>query len=164
MIPAPRRAVTRFFIPMIDVLILLVCIFLLMPFVSAPTTDPAPDAADDVEALKRELATAQRAIARMGREQAAPFERLRVTVLDIDPESGRLMAFDAATGRREVATEADAAKLIAAEQAAAGAKEIGFLLRYPQELTGFPLREQVESYRRWFRGVPYAFDNPWAGK
>ena len=36
MIPSPRRSVTRFFIPLIDVLILLFCIFLLMPFVSAP--------------------------------------------------------------------------------------------------------------------------------
>src|SRR5262249_21760640 len=33
MITPPRRAVTRFFIPLIDVLILLFCIFLLMPFV-----------------------------------------------------------------------------------------------------------------------------------
>ena len=32
----PRRSVTRFFIPLIDVLILLFAIFLLMPFVSGP--------------------------------------------------------------------------------------------------------------------------------
>ena len=32
MIVLPRRSVTRFFIPMIDVLILLFCAFLLMPF------------------------------------------------------------------------------------------------------------------------------------
>ena len=31
----PRRSVTRFFIPLIDVLILMFCIFLLMPFVKA---------------------------------------------------------------------------------------------------------------------------------
>ena len=34
MIQLPHRAVTRFFIPLIDVLILLFCIFLLLPFVS----------------------------------------------------------------------------------------------------------------------------------
>ena len=42
MIVLPKRSVTRFFIPLIDVLILLFCIFLLMPFVSGPpaeTTD-----------------------------------------------------------------------------------------------------------------------------
>ena len=33
MIQMPRRSVTRFFIPLIDVLILLFCIFLLMPLV-----------------------------------------------------------------------------------------------------------------------------------
>ena len=47
MIKRPHRSVTRFFIPMIDVLILLFCIFLLMPFVSQgsnPNDDP--EAAD----------------------------------------------------------------------------------------------------------------------
>ena len=34
MIDRPKRSVTRFFVPLIDVLILLFCIFLLMPFVS----------------------------------------------------------------------------------------------------------------------------------
>ena len=34
MIEMPRRSVTRFFIPMIDVLTLLFCIYLLMPMVS----------------------------------------------------------------------------------------------------------------------------------
>ena len=43
MITQPRRSVTRFFIPLIDVLILLFCIFLLMPFVSRP------EGAKDVE-------------------------------------------------------------------------------------------------------------------
>ena len=33
MIRLPRRSVTRFFIPMIDVLTLLFCMFLLMPII-----------------------------------------------------------------------------------------------------------------------------------
>ena len=35
MIEFPKRSVTRFFIPLIDVLTLLFCIFLLMPLVKA---------------------------------------------------------------------------------------------------------------------------------
>ena len=40
MIELPRRSVTRFFIPMIDVLTLLFCIFLLMPMVKPPPSSP----------------------------------------------------------------------------------------------------------------------------
>ena len=42
MIGTPKRSVTRFFIPLIDVLILLFCIFLLMPaFNESEPEDPA---------------------------------------------------------------------------------------------------------------------------
>src|SRR5438067_4217840 len=41
-IQMPRRSVTRFFIPLIDVLTLLFCIFLLMPLVKA--TEESPEA------------------------------------------------------------------------------------------------------------------------
>ncbi len=43
MIERPKRSVTRFFVPLIDVLILLFCIFLLMPFV-ASSSEAEPDA------------------------------------------------------------------------------------------------------------------------
>ena len=46
MIRPPQRSITRFFIPLIDVLILLFCIFLLMPFVSNPEGTPDPDSSD----------------------------------------------------------------------------------------------------------------------
>ena len=38
MIERPKRSVTYFFVPLIDVLILLFCIFLLMPFVASLPT------------------------------------------------------------------------------------------------------------------------------
>ena len=66
MISPPRRSVTRFFIPLIDVLILLFCIFLLMPFVSTPAPDDgpkpeakAPELPTDVQELRKQLAAAQ---------------------------------------------------------------------------------------------------------
>ncbi|HEV3119748.1 MAG TPA: hypothetical protein VGY58_22000, partial [Gemmataceae bacterium] len=47
MIQLPRRSVTRFFIPLIDVLTLLFCIFLLMPLIKA--TDEDANAAEGLE-------------------------------------------------------------------------------------------------------------------
>jgi hypothetical protein len=79
-ITPPRRAVTRFFVPFIDVLILLFGIFLLMPFVSGP---PAPEAADakpeapkaqlpeDVRELQRRLTEANDRLLRMERSAQA---------------------------------------------------------------------------------------------
>ena len=56
MLTPPRRSVTRFFIPLIDVLILLFCIFLLMPYVS-PTEGESPETppvSRDAEAGRQE--------------------------------------------------------------------------------------------------------------
>ena len=44
MIRLPQRSVTRFFIPLIDVLTLLFCIFLVLPLAKSPEDQPAPDA------------------------------------------------------------------------------------------------------------------------
>jgi hypothetical protein len=171
-IHTPRRSVTRFFIPLIDVLILLFCIFLLMPFVSQPAgdkADPPPPAATDptlpdtVEKLQAELAAARRRVEELRRRQANPADRLSVRVLEIDKDTGKLTYFDAdaGAGRQEVRDQADAQRLINQQRARAGAKDVFFLILYPRELTGYPLREQVETYRRWFRDVPFGFDNPW---
>ena len=52
MIRMPRRSVTRFFIPLIDVLILLFCIFLLMEFNSESDLDKQIEiTADQSESL-----------------------------------------------------------------------------------------------------------------
>jgi hypothetical protein len=171
-IRTPRRAVTRFFIPLIDVLILLFCIFLLMPFVSRPDaedvagdlTQTSTAASDEIARLRQELADAKRRIEVLKKERANLFERFRVKVLEIDAKTGRLYSLDEViAGRQEVRTQADATRLIERERSRAGAKDVCFLLLFPRELTGFPLRDQLEAYRRWFRGVPHSFDNPWAG-
>ncbi len=160
MIRPPQRAVTRFFIPLIDVLILLFCIFLLMPFVSG-TPEVETALPENVEELQRQLQMANRRIEQLKKDRATLFEHFRV--LEIDRETGNLYAFsEPGMGRQEVRSQADASRLIDRERSRAGAGEICFLLLYPRELTGFPLREQVENYRRWFRDVPHTFDNPWA--
>jgi uncharacterized ParB-like nuclease family protein len=172
-IQKPRRSVTRFFIPLIDVLILLFCIFLLMPFVSKPDDGKGnPDAVpavrdpsmpDDVEKLQQELAIARRRIEDLKKQRANLGERLSVRVVEIDKATGKLFYFDAdGGGRLELKDQADAQRLINQQRSRAGAKDVFFLLLYPRELSGFPLRDQVETYRRWFKDVPHGFDNPWA--
>ncbi len=173
MIAKPKRSVTRFFIPLIDVLILLFCIFLLMPFVSKPDDGkgtpeavPAvrdPSMPDDVEKLQQELAIAKRRIEELKKQRANIGDHLSVRVVEMAKDTGKLHYFDAdGGGRLELKDQADAQRLINQQRARAGAKEAFFLILYPRELSGFPLREQVETYRRWFRDVPHGFDNPWS--
>src|SRR5262249_28017571 len=104
MIRPPHRSVTRFFIPLIDVLILLFCIFLLMPYVkpvegetgegavkAAPPPDPK---AADVEELTREIDALRRERDRLLAERTKVLDRLAIRVLEIDRESGRLYDYD----------------------------------------------------------------------
>ena len=170
-ITPPRRSVTRFFIPLIDVLILLFCIFLLMPFVSsppapeaekgaAPEPPPAPPPAD-VQELQRQLAEARRRLDRAQRERASVADRLSVRVLEIDRANGTLFYFD--PDRQEVRSQADAQRLIDRQRRLAGAKDPFFLILYPRELSGYPEQAQIDTYRQWFKDVPFGFDSPYSG-
>lgn len=172
MIRPPRRAITRFLIPFLDVLILLFCIFLLMPFVSTPGTAPDPDSQspESVTAdLQNQLVTAQLRLAQAEAELAAlrraavnPGERLRIKPLEIDADTGKLYAFDADSpeARSEIRDQADAQRLIDRFRRVAQGKDIFFLILYPRRKSGFPEAPQVAEYRKWFAGVPYGFDNP----
>ena len=171
MIQLPKRSVVRFFVPLIDVLILLFCIFLLMPFVSGPdAADAATSAAavaeplsEDVNELQRQLLDERKRVERLLRERVELADHINVKVLEIDPATGRLFVFDPAAPepRQEVVEQADAQRLIDKHKRATGGREVFFLLLYPRQLTGFPLQRQIEKYRRWFKDVPHGFDNPW---
>jgi hypothetical protein len=172
-IELPRRSVTRFFIPLIDVLTLLFCIFLLMPYVKpaegeAPETagerDQAPAAgeaksdAEKAEASAREADRMRRERDRLAREKDQVLERLTVRVLEVDRDTGKLYYYD--PERVEIASQSDAQKLIDRERRKAGARELYFLFLFPREVTGYPLQRQVTDYERWFAGMPHGFDNP----
>jgi hypothetical protein len=125
MIHMPRRSVTRFFIPLIDVLLLLFSIFLLMPaFGSEETGDAdkktkmsAEDMTDTITSLQQELERKSdelrnyaelRDPIREVEKLRAELERLRkekeqalqrptfVRVIDIDGKTGKLSFFDPA--------------------------------------------------------------------
>ena len=166
MIKLPRRAVTRFFIPLIDVLILLFCIFLLMPFVSGPATPEPPDPKakpkeplpDNLIELQRQLTEAKERLKRMeAAAQARINDRLSVRVLQIDRKDGTLYYLD--PDRQEIRTEADALRLIERQKTIAssggGVKDVLFLILYPPSPTAFPTGPQEEQIHHWFRDVPH---------
>ncbi|MCS7022684.1 MAG: hypothetical protein NZU63_12760 [Gemmataceae bacterium] len=170
MIRLPRRSVTRFFIPLIDVLILLFAIFLLMPYVSDPLPPEVegglqPDKEQlslptDVRELQQLLQEERRRVARLEQErQRWLSERLHVCVLHIDPQDGTLYHYDAE--RQDVRSEADALRLIARQKALAGNQgknELYFLILWPRTPSAFPTQAQETQYRQWFRDVPLGFD------
>jgi hypothetical protein len=166
----PHRSVTRFFIPLIDVLILLFCIFLLMPYVKpveGESTDagerpgPAPAAeppAGDAAALAREVEELRRQRDRLREQRDQVLNRLVIHVLEIDRDTGRLYDYD--PERVEVASEADAQALNDRERRRVAGRELYFLILFPRGPGGFPLRRQVAAYDKWFRDVPHGFDSP----
>jgi hypothetical protein len=177
MIQMPTRSVTRFFIPMIDVLTLLFCIYLIMPMV-----DTAGEAELETERQAREarLKQLESELARLGSsgEQAPAklreeLERLRkekietlknrlsVRVLEIDPANGKLYFRD--PDRVEIRDAVEAHQLIERDRQTQGVarRELYYLVLYPRDRTsGYPTREQRQGYDRWFDGVALGYDVP----
>jgi hypothetical protein len=177
MIQLPRRSVTRFFIPLIDVLTLLFCIFLLMPMVT-PAEGTAGTPADlarlqelerEVERLRRqggELTPKDRQELEHLRQEKtkALQQRLLIRVLEIDAGSGKLYVTD--PERIEIRNRDDARDLIERDGRgrAAENRELYYLILYPRDRKSpYPLREQREEYERWFGDVAHGWDIPGTG-
>lgn len=176
MIQLPRRAVTRFFIPLIDVLILLFCMFLLLPFVSRnEDAPPSTDAPTDPATLQKMLKDAEdklkikdEEVRRLMADRAKAGERTAVRVLEIDGDTGELsyLSIDGAAGERVKVTNAAQAQLLIdrTRQTATGGKQSYFLILYPRKRSAYPTQPQVNAYADWFKEVPHQFDNPFAAK
>jgi len=175
MIQLPRRSVTRFFIPLIDVLLLLFCIFLLMPLVKGSGETVADDAdavrpervrklEEELERLRRQLretpADARAELEKLRKEGIQTLqERLAPRVLEIDAASGRLYYRD--PDRVEISSQAKAAELIAQDQETARRSNVlvYYLILYPRDpASPYPLREQRERYERWLAEVAHGWD------
>ncbi len=181
----PERSVTRFFIPLIDVLLLLFCIYLLLPIARSPADQPAGNdlistAVGSLGANERlELERLRRAVAGLHPEEkltamerseverlrseriAALQERLSVHVLEMDPETGKL--YDRGPGHAEIATEAAAMGLIDRDRRQSAGRDLYYLILFPNRLTGFPEERQIQAYDHWFKGVAHAFETPLGG-
>lgn len=175
MIQLPQRSVTRFFIPLIDVLTLLFCIFLVLPLAKDPE-----DAAADVAALEdrlrqkeeelQQLRETGRDLPRQLRDEIEKLRqekgkalqmRLAVRVLEIDDDSGKLYYRD--PERIPIPDEAAAHSLIETDRRKLGQKELYYLILYPRSRSStFPTVAQREQYDRWFKGVALGYDVPGA--
>src|SRR5262245_22417273 len=177
MIQLPQRSVTRFFIPLIDVLILLFCIYLLMPIIGGPADSPAEGSAEasrggplaeterqELQRLRKETQewqqksaltdTEQRELERLRQEKREPLEqRLAIRVLEIDAATGKLFYYD--PDRVEIPSEAAARAMIARHRRDAAGRELYYLFLFPRQVTGYPEERQIERYQRWFTGVPH---------
>lgn len=168
MIVPPRRSVTRFFIPLIDVLTLLFCIFLFMPIVKPAEEDQEMESASpgELERLLLEKKAAARQLQQIRAETVAALERrLAIRVLEIDEATGKLFFYDPArtAERRFEISAANVQELVKDERQKARGHELYFLFLYPRPAKGspvFPLRRQKEAYERWFEGVAHGYEIP----
>jgi hypothetical protein len=167
MIELPRRSVTRFFIPLIDVLTLLFCIFLLMPLVKPRDEDEAlegPTSPEEIDRLRQEKKELLEALETLRQNQHNALQRdLAVCVLEIDAQTGKLYYYDPKrpADRRLEVTASTVRSLVDDEQREAAGKTVYFLFLYPRPAAGipvFPLRRQREDYDRWFADVPHGYD------
>lgn len=169
MIQLPQRSVTRFFIPLIDVLTLLFCIFLVMPLAKPEepkTGDSSADAAlpvgplQDVEQLRQMERQLREEIDKLRQEKSTTLQqRLQVRVLEIDGESGKLYYRD--PERIPIPNEAAAHALIENDRRKLGQKELYYLILYPRiRGSAYPTVGQREQYDRWFAGVALGYDIP----
>jgi hypothetical protein len=184
MIQMPRRSVTRFFIPLIDVLLLLFVIFLLMPIANLKEMEKKNDALSDlddrVESLQSELQRRTQEVraledARAGADELlqlrAEVDKLRqaanqplnkraaIYVIDIDGKTGDISYYDAARPDQKVlklTDEITVAALIERHQRDAGGRELYYLFLYPRPETGFPTRAQERRYQAWFAKVGHS--------
>lgn len=175
MIQPLRRSVTFFFVPLIDVLILLFCMFLLLPIVSKPDSEKAgkePDAGlpTDPAELQQRLLLAEAQVKSLMAERAKVAERTVIPVLQVDGRDGKLFYYDK-TGPRgpvrvDLENESDAQAFINRQNQVAKGQPVRFLILMPRELSGFPTGPQRKMYRDWFekRDAPLTVDDPWAAK
>jgi hypothetical protein len=183
MIQMPKRSVTRFFIPLIDVLTLLFCIFLLMPMVKSAgetaASGPAPSATfmtaeerQELEQLRREKRAwmewnrLQEELKLLNTKVREALEQgMFLRVLEIG-EEGRLFFYDPSRekDRRIEITKDNVEGFLESQKRLAHEKELYLLILYPRRMEGFPgfpLQEQREQYDRWFQDVAHGYDIPY---
>lgn len=182
MIEMPRRSVTRFFIPLIDVLILLFGVFLLLPMAAETEHEErfeaATDQAESAEVLERELR--RRTLELQKYEELRPAldkveqmqaeldalrargkeslqQRVEFKVIDVDPKTGAIVYQDPAHPDRppvSIGDEPTARGLIERHRREAPGRDLYYYFLYPRPETGYPLASQEFEYRRWFAAVP----------
>jgi hypothetical protein len=184
MIRMPHRSVTRFFIPLIDVLLLLFGIFLLMPITAETELESqrqeAAEQGESASALQLALQDRLKELSKL--EELRPdLERvdelkqeiqqlrnmlqqslqqnLTVKVIETDPKDGAIYYYDPTRVDQPLVPIPDAQT--AHELIAQHRKEVGGRNLYYQFLRRrglFPNLAQGRKYREWFKGVPNSLE------
>jgi hypothetical protein len=181
MLRPPKRAVTRFFIPLIDVLILLFCIFLLMPYVEKGaiggarlTAGEAQKLKERIQELERKLELAEKTretpedlkqqIASLKKKlQANPADRLVVKYVYVDEIDGTLFYWKRILDSAPLKIRLDQEKVrqMVADDRKPPFRQIEDKLLYhivrPQSKSPFPEKIQLREYVGWFAGLPVEF-------
>lgn len=173
MIELPSRSITRFFIPMIDVLTLLFCIYLLMPLAVSDETaeSEAERAARDQRIKELEEKARQQRGGELTEEMRAELEALRrkrvqvlqermsFRLLEVDPKDGHL--FYRNPNEVPIDNEKGAQRLVTQDRARIGAEQdLCYVILAPRDPnSGYPTRVDVEEkYPKWFKGVVLTVD------
>ncbi len=181
MIRMPRRSITRYFIPLIDVLLLMFCVFLLLPAVneSLPPDPQTPRRKIDpkeFDELKAELDKLKAQLKGLKQPDKAQRPTPVIRTLEVDPKNGRLFYLKPGTMgqlfKREYLDGSEAVQQLAREQRRQlrlrypdpdTRPELHFLIVTPRVDSAFPNQGQVEQYKQWFAGVSYSIDWPGGG-
>ncbi len=163
MIHMPRRSVTRFFIPLIDVMILLFCIFLLLPVFKEAPDNPDADAKKKSLNQEEELKKLRAELAELRKGQRG----VAVRVLEVDPRTGALFYYQKGE-RQDLDSAAKVAALVARhereakDQAATGspAPELRYIILYPPPALESvqPTGNRLKDYEHWFGKTHYVLD------
>lgn len=164
MIQLPKRSVTRFFIPLIDVLILLFCVFLFLPMVgqgdppgSSLKTNPQSNQ------NKKEADTTIQLLNEIEKLRAERTEAFKGNVfsraLEIDSSTGEL--FFRNPDKTPLKNHADVANLVNHDKLFSKGRELFYMVLYPRDPdSSYPTRGQRENYERWLNGIAWSFDFP----
>jgi hypothetical protein len=173
MLQMPRRSVTRFFIPLIDVLTLLFCIFLMMPAVKKVSEAEAASPGEKGRPTPEQLDEREKAVAEKERELRQELSRVRrdaadqvlsglyTRVFEIDPKTGELFYWD--PDRVNVAGPEQVRDLLRRDQNRAGpGHEIYYAIMAPHDPTSsYPLKSQLKDYdEKWFADVKHSVYSP----
>ncbi|MFN5290583.1 MAG: hypothetical protein ACK5E4_10905 [Planctomycetia bacterium] len=148
MIVLPRRSITRFFVPLIDVLVLFFCVFLFMPMVTQGdnSNGQSKSLPNTIQPNNEPLLEE---ITRLRNQNTLDIKgQLFIKVLEIDSKTGDL--FKRSANGEKIPNGEFAAKMIEEDLLSSNGKKIMYVILYPQEDNGFPTREQRENYQRWF--------------
>ena len=184
MIHMPRRSVTRFFIPLIDVLLLTFGIFLLMPIAAESeleqerqqAAEHGQSAASLQQALQErlkelykleELRPELERVEELKKEiqllrnlaQQSLQQSLTVKVIETDPKTGAIYYYDPARADQPVTPIPDAATArMLIEQHKKEAQGRNLYYQFLRRRGAFPTIAQGRLYRAWFKDVPSSLE------